>query len=187
MKKSLFPLIMAAIILVFYGCASKQAYTPITERMGQQPEVGQQPSEGAGAKEGISEEELARQERERQRLAAEAAAATAAHLPDVYFDFDSYIIRNQDVPMLKNMAGWLSKNQSVKVVVEGYCDERGTTEYNLALGQKRAEAAKDFLVKSGVAANRIRTNSYGKEAPVDPGHTEEAWAKNRRDHFASQQ
>ncbi len=119
---------------------------------------------------GISEEELARQERERQRLAAEAAAATAAHLPDVYFDFDSYIIRNQDVPMLKNMAGWLSKNQSVKVVVEGYCDERGTTEYNLALGQKRAEAAKDFLVKSGVSREQdkdqlIRQRGAGGSGP----------------------
>jgi peptidoglycan-associated lipoprotein len=186
MKKNLFPLVMAAIILLFYGCSSKQPYTPITERM-KQPEVAQQPSEGTGAKEGTNEEELARAERERQRLAAEAAASAAPHLPDVYFDFDSYIIRNQDMPALKDIADWLSKNQSVKVVIEGNCDERGTTEYNLALGQKRAEAAKDFLVRSGVAANRIRTNSYGKEVPVDTGHTEEAWAKNRRDHFVSQQ
>jgi peptidoglycan-associated lipoprotein len=187
MKKSLFPLIVAATILLFYGCASKQAYTPITERMGQQPAVEQQRSEGTGEKGGISEEELARAERERQRLAAQSAAAASAHLPDIYFDFDSYIVRNQDVPALKDIADWLSKNRAVKVVIEGYCDERGTTEYNLALGQKRAEAAKDFLVSSGVAANRIMTNSYGKEAPVDAGHTEEAWAKNRRDHFASQQ
>jgi peptidoglycan-associated lipoprotein len=187
MKKSLFPLIMAAIILLFCGCSSKQPYTPITERMGKQPEVAQQPSEEAGAKEGINEEELARAERERQRLAAQAAANAAAHLPDIYFDFDSYVIRNQEMPALQDIADWLSKNQSVKVVIEGNCDERGTTEYNLALGQKRAEAAKDFLVRSGVAANRIRTNSYGKEVPVDAGHTEEAWAKNRRDHFASQQ
>jgi peptidoglycan-associated lipoprotein len=84
------------------------------------------------------------------------------------------------------MADWLSGNQEIKLTIEGYCDEWGTTEYNLALGQKRAEAAKDYFVASGVSASRIRTVSYGKEAPVDAGHTEEAWARNRRAHFASQ-
>jgi len=67
--------------------------------------------------------------------------------------------------------------------VEGHCDERGTIEYNLVLGQKRAEAVKDYLVKLGIEEKRIKTISYGKEMPVDPGHTEEAWAKNRRAHF----
>jgi peptidoglycan-associated lipoprotein len=111
--------------------------------------------------------------------------AASARLQDIYFDFDSYIIRSDDMPILKKMAEWLTANQAIKLTIEGYCDERGTTEYNLALGQKRAEAAKDYFVKSGVSASRIRTVSYGKEAPVDPGHTEEAWAKNRRAHVAS--
>jgi peptidoglycan-associated lipoprotein len=84
------------------------------------------------------------------------------------------------------MADWLVANQAIKLTIEGYCDERGTTEYNLALGQKRAEAAKDYFVKSGVSASRLKTVSYGKEAPLDAAHTEQAWAKNRRAHFASQ-
>ncbi len=71
--------------------------------------------------------------------------------------------------------------------IEGNCDERGTVEYNLALGQKRADAAKAYLVNLGVDGKRLETVSYGKEKPVDPGHNEEAWAKNRRDHFTSLQ
>jgi peptidoglycan-associated lipoprotein len=137
-----------------------------------------------GKEGGITEEELSRAEQERRRAAAQEAVA--AHLQDIYFDFDSYTIRSDDLPILKKMADWLTANQAIKLTVEGHCDERGTTEYNLALGQKRAEAAKDYLVKSGVSAGRIRTVSYGKEAPVDQGHTEEAWVKNRRAHFASQ-
>jgi peptidoglycan-associated lipoprotein len=189
MKRYVVPLCLAAMILLFHGCASKQPSVPLSERIqpgvsrGGQPSpegtIGQQGKEGA-----ISEEELARAEQERRKAAAQAAVA--AHLQDIYFEFDSYAVRSDDMPILKKMADWLAGNQAIKLIVEGYCDERGTTEYNLALGQKRAEAAKDYFVKSGVNASRIKTVSYGKEAPVDAGHTEEAWTKNRRDHFASQ-
>jgi peptidoglycan-associated lipoprotein len=185
MTKSLF-LLFVSIILLFYGCASKQASVPLSERIARQPE--QQAPVGAGVKgkEGaIGEEELMRAEREKQQKAAVDAAS--ARLQDIYFDFDSYAIRPDDIPVLKKMADWLATYQAVKLVIEGHCDERGTTEYNLALGQKRAEAAKDFLVKSGVSAKSLGTVSYGKETPVDAGHTEDAWAKNRRDHFAAQQ
>ncbi len=188
MKKYVVPFCVVAMILLFHGCASKQVSAPLSERI--QPGVsgGQtSPAEGALGRQGnegaISEEELAKAEQERRRAAAQAAVA--AHLQDIYFDFDSYTVRPDDMPILKKMADWLSGNQEIKLTIEGYCDERGTTEYNLALGQKRAEAAKDYFVKSGVSAKRIRAVSYGKEAPVDPGHTEEAWVKNRRDHFAS--
>ncbi|MEN6624337.1 MAG: OmpA family protein [Smithella sp.] len=75
------------------------------------------------------------------------------------------------------------KNKVAGIVVEGNCDERGTAEYNMALGQKRAQEAKKYLVNLGVKGSAIKTVSYGKEKPVDPGHDEEAWAKNRRDHF----
>ncbi len=189
MKKYLFPLFLAVVVLFFSGCASKQTQVPITERI--QPGVGGQPSSPEGlagqkAQEGmITEEALSKEEKERRRKAA-AEAAVAAHLQDIYFDFDSYAVRSQDIPILKNMADWLLANQAIKLTVEGYCDERGTTEYNLALGQKRAEAAKDYFVKSGVSAGRIKTVSYGKEAPLDTAHTEDAWMKNRRDHFTGQ-
>ncbi|MGA3174215.1 MAG: OmpA family protein [Syntrophorhabdales bacterium] len=117
---------------------------------------------------------------------APAAAAmvppAAAAMQDIHFDFDKYNIRPGDADILKKDYGMLTSNTG-KFRVEGNCDERGTVEYNLALGQKRADAAKAFLVSLGVDAGRMETVSYGKEKPEDPAHNEAAWAKNRRDHF----
>jgi peptidoglycan-associated lipoprotein len=119
----------------------------------------------------------------REEAPAPAAPVMAApELADIHFDYDKYNIRPGDADILKKNYGTMSSN-SGKVRIEGNCDERGTVEYNLALGQKRADAAKAYLVNLGVDGKRIETVSYGKEKPVDPGHNEEAWAKNRRDHF----
>jgi peptidoglycan-associated lipoprotein len=113
--------------------------------------------------------------------AAPAEAAVAEGRP-IYFDFDKYNIRPGDAEILKKNYEWMQANPG-KVRIEGNCDERGTVEYNLALGQKRADAAKGYLVNLGVDSSRLETVSYGKEKPIDPGHNEEAWAKNRRDDF----
>ncbi len=98
----------------------------------------------------------------------------------VYFDFDKYTIRDDYVPILEAQAQWMKQYPSVQVVIGGYCDERGTREYNLALGARRANSVKDFLVASGVNPDRILTISYGKERPAVPGSTEAAHAANRR-------
>ena len=102
---------------------------------------------------------------------------------DIYFDFDksNLLMLAQDV--LRRKAEWLWSNPEISVIIEGHCDERGTNEYNLALGDRRAESARSFLVDLGIASSRLTTISYGEERPVDPGHNEEAWAKNRRAHF----
>lgn len=84
---------------------------------------------------------------------------------------------------LNKVADWLKKNEGYSLRIEGNCDERGTAEYNLALGEKRANSAKDYMVKLGIDKGKINTISYGKEKPVDPGHNDEAWAKNRNAHF----
>ena len=102
---------------------------------------------------------------------------------DIHFDFDKYDIRPGDTDVLKENGALLMKNPSVKIQIEGNCDERGTIEYNLALGERRANAAKRYLISLGISVDRISTISYGKEKPLDPGHNEEAWTKNRRDHF----
>jgi peptidoglycan-associated lipoprotein len=188
MKKALCLWCLAAALLCFHGCASKPASEPLSQQTSQvtAPAEHGPALEGSARKEregAITEEDLAKAA-ERRRAAEEAMKA--AGLQDIYFDFDSYAIRSEALPTLQKLALWLSRNQSVKLKVEGYCDERGTTEYNLALGEKRAEAAVDYLRKEGVSAARMKAVSYGKEAPVDPGHTEEAWAKNRRAHFAAQ-
>ena len=102
----------------------------------------------------------------------------------VYFDYDKYDIRSDAEPVLSAQAAWLARYPSVKVRIEGNADERGTREYNLALGGRRANSIKDFLTSHGVAADRIETISYGKEMPIDSGNTEEAFAKNRNGHTA---
>jgi peptidoglycan-associated lipoprotein len=103
-------------------------------------------------------------------------------LKDIHFDFDKYDIRPGDTEILKENAALLMKYHNVKIQIEGHCDERGTVEYNLALGERRANSTKKYLTSLGVSPDRISTISYGEERPLDPGHNEEAWAKNRRAH-----
>jgi peptidoglycan-associated lipoprotein len=103
-------------------------------------------------------------------------------LKDIHFDFDKYDIRPGDTEILKENAALLTKHPTVKIQIEGHCDEKGTVEYNLALGERRANSTKKYLTSLGISPDRISTISYGKERPADPGHNEEAWAKNRRAH-----
>src|SRR5262245_25643743 len=109
---------------------------------------------------------------------------SAGDFQPVFFDYDSYTLRDDARAALDADAKLLRQNASVKIVIEGHCDERGTAEYNQALGERRAQAAKDYLVQAGIEAARLQTISYGKERPFDPGHDEAAWSKNRRAHFA---
>jgi peptidoglycan-associated lipoprotein len=167
------------------GCAPKTiqpdpgAGRTTTEQPGMQTGREDPAARGRG---GITEEELAEQRRrdlERER-ALLAAQGEAGKFGDVRFDFDSYAIKPEFVQDLTRAADWLKRNPAVKVLLEGHTDERGTIEYNMVLGQRRAEAVRDFLVRMGVERTRIATVSLGKEVPVEAGHTEEAWARNRR-------
>ncbi len=115
--------------------------------------------------------------------APSAAVPAASPLKDVFFDFDKSNIRDDQKAALNENVAWLKSNGRVKITVEGHCDERGTAEYNLGLGERRAKAVKDYLVAAGIAADRIATISYGKERPFVLGHDESAWKWNRRGHF----
>jgi peptidoglycan-associated lipoprotein len=97
----------------------------------------------------------------------------------IFFDYDSAVIRDDARATLESQADWLNKNKAVSVQIAGDCDERGTEEYNIALGNRRAFAAQTYLAAKGVSANRMTTISYGKDKPIEPGSTEEAWAQNR--------
>jgi peptidoglycan-associated lipoprotein len=108
-------------------------------------------------------------------------------LSDIHFDYNDYSVRAQDGEILKSNADWMSKNSAARVQIEGHCDNRGSEEYNIALGAKRAQAAKDYLETLGITADRMSTISYGKELPVCTEDTDECWAQNRRDHFVVQQ
>jgi peptidoglycan-associated lipoprotein len=114
---------------------------------------------------------------------APATFAAAPDLPDIYFDFDKSAIRPDAAKILQSNADWLKANTSHVVLIEGHCDERGTPEYNMALGDRRAKAARDFLVAQGVAGARINVISYGEERPQCKESNEECWSRNRRAHF----
>src|SRR5207249_118388 len=105
---------------------------------------------------------------------------TQGVLKTIHFDFDKYDISSDAIRTLGDNASTIKQYPQFKLRIEGHCDERGTVEYNLALGEKRARAARDYLVSLGTPAQKLRIISYGKERPVDPGHYEEAWAMNRR-------
>ena len=102
---------------------------------------------------------------------------------DVLFDYDKYDVQESFQATLKSIASWLTKNGTSRLSIEGHCDERGTNEYNLALGDRRAKAVRDYLVSLGVPSSRLDIISYGEEKPLCEEHTEDCWAKNRRAHF----
>lgn len=104
-------------------------------------------------------------------------------LATIFFDYNKSILRGDTKDALKDNAEYLKENTELEILIEGYCDERGTIEYNMVLGQKRAAVVRDYLSKLGVSSGRISTISYGEEKPSDYGHTEAAWAKNRRAEF----
>ena len=114
---------------------------------------------------------------------APAEFKAISELADVFFDFDRYEIRKDAARTLDTSVAWLKANADAPVLIEGHCDERGTNAYNLVLGERRAQAARDYLVSRGVAAGRITIISYGEERPVCTERNEACWARNRRAHF----
>ncbi|MDI6762416.1 MAG: peptidoglycan-associated lipoprotein Pal [Thermodesulfobacteriota bacterium] len=142
----------------------------------------------ARIKEEEAKRELAKKEFEKSLVAKknpgiEGEVFESKMLKMIHFDFDKYDIRPGDTAILKENAALLMKYPNVKIQIEGHCDERGTIEYNLALGERRANSTKRYLLSLGLPGDRISTISYGEERPLDPGHREEAWAKNRRAAF----
>lgn len=113
----------------------------------------------------------------------EPPVKVVSNLSNIYFDFDSAVLKPAAKDELKKIASFLSEKPSVKIRIEGNCDERGTNEYNIALGERRAVSAKNYLVSLGISPMHIMTLSFGEENPADPEHNEAAWAKNRRDEF----
>lgn len=174
MRKGLYlsAIITVMTIFLFSGCAEKEvkpeptpgpAVTEVTPPKPPEAKIGEDALKG-------KEELLAKVEE-------------APKLQDIYFDFDKYNIRADAKETLERNAAWLKKNPNLKIQIEGHCDERGTNEYNLALGDRRAKSTRDYIISLGIAPGKISTISFGEEKPLDPGHNEEAWAKNRRAHF----
>ncbi len=187
MKRGILVLVLSLMVVFPLGCAKKMVEKPVSVQPEQiQPlEEVKPPEEGkvVGMKEeAITEEELARQQKIQIEETLKEEMAKFEN-EDIHFDFDKYYIRPDAAEILKKKAQWLKEHPEVHLLIEGHCDERGTEEYNLALGERRANSAKEFLVNLGIDPKRISIISYGEERPVDPRSCEEAWAKNRRDHF----
>ncbi|PKN17553.1 MAG: peptidoglycan-associated lipoprotein [Deltaproteobacteria bacterium HGW-Deltaproteobacteria-6] len=175
-------------LTLFSGCAEKKAVVKDEAVQEQKAVAAQAPStvddEAARkAKEAADLEAARKAEAARIRAAKNAAALADLNIQNIYFDYDKSVIRPDAREILKANAELFTKNSAATIVVEGYCDERGTAEYNIALGERRAQAAKQYLVNLGIQASRVETISYGEEKPLDPGHDEKAWAQNRRAQF----
>ncbi len=139
---------------------------------------------GSGDGDGLSESELAAQREGRFGSGSIPMAEGEGMFADVHFNYDSYALTEQGRADLEKNAQILNDNSGLKITLEGHCDERGTVEYNMALGAERARAVKSALIAAGVASNRLDSISYGEEIPLDPAHDEAAYAKNRRVHFS---
>jgi peptidoglycan-associated lipoprotein len=114
---------------------------------------------------------------------SEAAGSDADVLKNIYFDYNKYNIKANEEEIINSIANWLRDKPKTHLLIEGHCDERGSNEYNMALGEQRALAVRQFIVDKGIPAGRLQTISYGEEKPVEKGHDEAAWSKNRRAHF----
>jgi peptidoglycan-associated lipoprotein len=168
-------IIAFALSLAAAGCAPKSPAGQTTETT-----PSGQPSAGAGA---ATPAAPGQQAIPGQPQTAAPGQAAGGFDKVIYFEYDSFDVTPESSQTLDNLVEFLKANPELRLQIAGNCDERGTTEYNLALGDKRARAAKDYCVTKGIDDGRLSTVSYGEEKPVDPGHTEEAWAKNRRDDF----
>ena len=146
----------------------------------QQMSYGSAPSTGSGTS-GMGETEIGEGERIQERVQQEGEGGP---LQDVFFSYDSFELSEEARQTLQANADWLQNNAEVKVEIEGHCDERGTAEYNLALGAKRARAAQDYLITLGVPAERLSVISYGEELPQCTDSNESCWQRNRRSHFS---
>jgi peptidoglycan-associated lipoprotein len=187
------------LILVFISASLLFTASCATTQKDTSQEQARLEEEARKAEQARKEEEARKAEQERQRRMAEEerrrqeeqqrAADRARQLmrevesEKIYFDYDRSELKPEARAVLTKKAEWLQDNTEYNIRIEGHCDERGSTEYNLALGERRAEAAAKFLKALRVSGDRITTVSYGEQMPVDPGHNETAWAKNRRDEF----
>jgi len=161
-------------LLAFWGCPKQTEVTSSSDTQ----------KEGAmSANQASSKNEAGSMNESKNGSMKEGVGMTSAGLKPVYFDFDKSFIRSDAKAIMKANADWLKANSKVKIKIAGNCDERGTKEYNLALGQRRSASAKKYLTDMGVSSKRISLISYGKEKPICTEQNEECWQKNRRDDF----
>jgi peptidoglycan-associated lipoprotein len=170
-------------LLLAGGCAKKELVKGEGEGPAASTSQSQAPAPKPEVKEETVQEPAVKEAPVTSTEESKSAAQPMVSLDNIYFDFDSFILSANARETLSRNAQQIMKEGSINVQIAGNCDERGSDEYNLALGEKRAKAAMNYMTTLGVPAGRLSTISYGKEKPIDPGHDEAAWAKNRNDQF----
>jgi peptidoglycan-associated lipoprotein len=175
----------AALTITAFGCKSPQRLTPLP---GHQPPIGDQGLDHGPPLAPIDTTSQANKDgtippTENGAHAGWTADPMALKPQTIYFEFDKSSIKSSEQPKLEDVANYLKAHSAAAVKVEGNCDERGTEEYNRSLGERRALAAREYLVHLGIDASRVDTISYGEDKPMETGHNESAWSKNRRDDF----
>jgi peptidoglycan-associated lipoprotein len=183
-------LVLVLAIALVAGAAACQKKQVSSDAAYGKSGSGSGDSAGAGSRKGIGEQDLGGAAGRGSAGAGGALGASeraAFENEDIYFSYDSSALTSQAQEILRKKAAFLRANPNVKVTIEGHCDDRGTNEYNLALGEARARSAKAFLVDLGIPAARLATISYGEERPAVKGSGEDAWARNRRAHFVVEQ
>jgi len=190
MKRKLWTNLMAAVLVAGLFMTVSCAQKTVVSEPATVEDKAKTDAEAAAAAKAEAEAESARIKAQElaDKMAMEAAAKIAAAKArftnqNIHFDYDSAELSSMAKMLLKEKANWLNANSLAVVTIQGHCDERGTTVYNLALGERRALAAKNFLVDLGISAGRLDMISYGEEMPLDPAQTEEAFRKNRRAQF----
>lgn len=180
MKKHWIILLLAALIAS--GCQQKTAVKPDEQAQQKQQAEGTQTGKDVAK---ISDDRAGSRVEsiESKDGSSKAAEEAEGMFKDVLFDYDKYDVKETFKPVVKSAASWMLKNGAARLSVEGHCDDRGTNEYNLALGDRRAKAVRDYLVSLGVPTARIDIISYGEEKPLCSDQTEDCWGKNRRAHF----
>jgi len=175
---------LSVVLLVFaVGCAKKELVKSTDTASGTAAATPPSVETQAVPQEPIVTETMKPEETQTAMAGVAATQEKPSEFPDIHFDYDKSFIREDAKPTLQEVADYLKANPAASILIEGHCDERGTPEYNLALGERRAESAKTYLVSLGVKAGAVSTVSFGEEKPIDPGHDEVAWERNRRDHF----
>lgn len=175
---------LSVVLLVFaVGCAKKEMVKSTDTASGSAAATPPPAETQAVPQEPIVTETMKPEEMQTAMAGVAATQEKPSEFDDIHFDYDKSFIREDAKPILQEVADYLKANPSASILIEGHCDERGTPEYNLALGERRAESAKTYLVSLGVKASAVSTVSFGEEKPIDPGHDEVAWERNRRDHF----
>ena len=169
---SVLSITLFVVSLLWFSSCTKQVVKDEEEGIA---ERGKTP----GAQDGLTEEEL----EEARRRVEELKGKKGIKLSDIYFAYDDFSLSSQAKKTLVENAAWMISNSQKVITIEGHCDERGTEEYNIALGERRANSAKRYLINLGVKSGQLSTISYGEERPADMGHNEGAWAKNRRGAF----